>query len=349
MANAASGDPVQSYVCPLPRNAPPSLERAKTILTSLLGKFQTKNHEWQAHAIVVLADGSRDHFLSYVYKQGGSFRDGIRVEQVGVAIYENVGKIAEKPEGMDRELCRDYVLKPLIELGVVVKATWKNGNPPLLLPGHLKAKSPNSVYRLADKMIEVLDCPDSDFGAQLEELKFTLPQVQQERLAIEQLVANTQCDQSHGRLVKACADIVKEYGADSTLVFLDLADGQRISDEYEKLLKEHGLALTLADNVPDAILASKKSQKVIAIEGVISDGEFDEHRFDQLHKWAKEHKHEVAAAITAYPDYESFARRQSKYNNLANGSYVWIMSHPQCLFRKNQISVELGNIGLLKQ
>ena len=299
----------------------------------------SKNEDWQVGAIVALADGRRDHFLSYVANAGGSYRDGVRVEKLGQAVYEDAGLLEGKPEGMDREQMRDYVLKPLVDLGVVTEATWtRKSGQPTLLPGHLKAKSPNSVYRLADEVVEVLDAPtDPEFDRMLEELLASLPESRRRRLDIQRAVREAQPGQAHGRLVEACVSVLTRLAPGFVPVFVDVADGKRITDEYRRLLDEHGLSLELSDTLPDAILADGRARRVIGIEAVTSDGEFDSHRITRFEAWAQKHGYAVVAAVTAYPNYKVFAGRQTKNNNIAYDSYVWIMDRPDAIFFKREL------------
>ena len=302
----------------------------------------SKNEDWQVGAIVVLADGRRDHFLSYVANAGGSYRDGVRVEKLGQAVYEDAGLLEGKPEGMDRELMRDYVVKPLVELGIAFEAIWtKQDDEPTLLLGHLRAKSPNCVYRLADEVIELFDAPtESSFDDGLKTIVASLPELQGKKLEIQRIVRDAQFGQPHNKLVMACVSALGHLGPGFAPVFMDVGDGKRITAEHCQSLSDCGLTIELSDTLPDAILADIKARRLIGVEAVTSDGEFDTHRLDRFNGWARRHGYIVQAAITAYPDCRAFAARQAKHDNIGFGSHIWFMDRPDWILRKE----DLGSI-----
>lgn len=321
---------------PMQPGPPCELERAKRVLDAL-GQFDdSQMSTWQAWALVVLSDGQTDHYISYVREAGGTFRDGIRVEKIGQAIYDLVGRLDEKPEGMDRELCRDYVLKPLIRLGIVLEATWVNeSNGPVLVLGHPKAKSPNCVYRLDDDLLAILNEEDENrFQELLHEYQGELPDTRKERLAIQKAMRKSQSMGQHGSLLDEFLTVVDELLPRYEVVFSDLTDGQRISDSEEATLEKQGLSLKLKDTKPDSILFDPESRHIIAVEAVISDGEFDVHRLEGIERWAERNECEITAAVTCYEDFVTFSNRQSKHDNVAHNTYVWVRSCPDALWRK---------------
>jgi hypothetical protein len=331
----------QSYPFPLPRRPQPSERHARQILERIRGTKDGwgANESWQVRAMMVMADGERDHFIKYVDAEGGSYRDGVRVERLGVAIYEDVGKLAEKPEGMDRELVRDYVLKPLVELGIAVECTWaKQDGTPMLLVGHPKAKSPNCVYRLDDGVVELLDTTEEDeFNYKLSDFEESLPDRVRDRIAIHEAIRGAQANTPHGILIEQCLSAFEQCLPNFSRVFVDVTDGARITEEDRELLSSHGLTLTLADTIPDAILANSETRCLVAIEAVTSDGEFDQHRLRKFQQWAEKHAYRTTVAVTAYPDHATFAKRQAKNQNIADGSHVWVADHPDAIFSKSSL------------
>lgn len=336
----------QQLPFPLPRNSPPPPEKALQFLQILGCVVDSKNGLWQARTICVLADGSREHYLSYVSRAGGTYRDGIRTEKIGQALYEMTGLLSDKQEGMDREYLRDYVIKPLLELGVVIEATWERREPrPVLLRGHIRAKSANSVYRLSDRAVVVVDAtPESRFIELARAMAERLPEHRLERAALQEAMLGVQESSPHGALLQQCVDVVRHYLPDFKPVFIDLSDGTRISDVDLGALSEHGLALTLKDNLPDAILASRRRRLIIGIEAVTSDGEFDRHRVTRLQRWATRYGYELAAAVTAFRTYRDFGRRQSSQKNISAETFVWIAEEPEVLFWKDLAKVGLESL-----
>src|SRR6202044_1573773 len=59
---------------------------------------------------------------------------------------------------------RGYWIQPLREIGAVEEITLFEGN---FVPGHVKAKSPNSSYRLNEEFVSVLKAPHGEWEAEL--------------------------------------------------------------------------------------------------------------------------------------------------------------------------------------
>ncbi|MEZ8965416.1 hypothetical protein AB6E53_01890 [Vibrio breoganii] len=88
-------------------------------------------------------------------KNGYLYRDGATTAHIGT----HVGILQRgNRDKLDRE-GRDYWLKPLWEIGAIEKAYF-NSKDSTFLPGHPKAKSPNSAYRLSSEFIAILEAPD---------------------------------------------------------------------------------------------------------------------------------------------------------------------------------------------
>lgn len=94
---------------------------------------------------------------------GYSIADGASIAQIGCY----VGILMRHGGKLDRE-GRDYWVKPLIdEIAAIERVTFSDG---VFVSGHLKAKSPNSAYRLTDAFKRLLVSVETDhFAESLEE------------------------------------------------------------------------------------------------------------------------------------------------------------------------------------
>ena len=82
--------------------------------------------------------------------------DGASVAHIG----SYVGILMRHNKKLDRE-GRDYWIKPLIDIAAIEPVTLVDGE---FQEGHLKAKSPNSAYRLSPNFVELMQSANaSDF------------------------------------------------------------------------------------------------------------------------------------------------------------------------------------------
>ena len=89
----------------------------------------------------------------------------------------------------------------------------------------------------------------------------------------------------HEELISAaCKDYAPRFLPGFEVLYVDLGDGDRVSEASKEKLLKAGLKIELAESMPDALLWNKETDALWVIEAVCSDGEVD------LHKVAKPHK-----------------------------------------------------------
>lgn len=238
-----------------------------------------------------------------------------------------IGILFRGNKKLDRE-GRDYWLKPLIEIGVVEPVTLKNG---IFELGHLKAKSPNSAYRLNREFIALLQNSNSpNFDDQIKE--WFAASKNRERLLIS--YSSTQSKPIKGSHKALIEDSINLYGANFLkgyiCIFKDADDGNRISDEEKSLLNKYGIIFGKLEDVwPDAILYNPSTNSLWFIEAVTSDGEVDIHKLNGFKRICDNSNKTFGGCTTTYFTWKRLYERQKIQNNLASGSHIWIRETPE--------------------
>ncbi len=252
--------------------------------------------------------------------------DGASVAHIG----GYVGILMRGGNRLDRE-GRDYWIKPLREIGAIEEVTYQNGE---FLAGHIKAKSPNSSYRLSRSFITLLQQVGTpNFEKKLNE--WISEESINTRLSIHLEAAKenkmNQSDSSHKQLIYDSVNIYSKHFLTGYIpVFVDAEDGDRITEEEMLLLDKYQISFGRLDDVwPDVILYNEELDSLWFIEAVTSDGEVDGHKMQGLHRICKHSEKTFGGATTTYLDWKKFAQRQKKENNLALESYVWIKESPE--------------------
>lgn len=299
---------------------------SKEKITAVLSKINRAQADIQ-DAVFALLDESPSWYSSAPLNS--KFSDGASTAHIGA-------HIAIVQRGSDSKLDRegrDYWIKPLIEVGAIEPCYLPSKKDKALIeagfkfyPGHLKAKSPNSCYRLAQSFVEILkgddweerlsDWIDSDKVRKRLEL--------QAEAAAE---AKKMADNSHTELIQASINhYVPAFLSGYEVLYVDDGDGDRITDEQKERLAAAGLTLELGDAMPDVLLWQPNQRKLWVIEAVTSDGEVDSHKVTQMNNFAKRHNVTKIGFTTTYPTWKKFAERQkTTKSNLAMDSYVWIL------------------------
>lgn len=254
--------------------------------------------------------------------------DGASVAHIG----SYVGILMRHNKKLDRE-GRDYWIKPLIDIAAIEPVTLVNGE---FQEGHLKAKSPNSAYRLSQNFIELMKLSNSDnFDEKVTQYANTV----NERLAVFSMLSNnnvsTQGISAHKQLI---LDSINVYAAqflpDYHPVYTDCEDGDRITNEERDALNSAGIVFgQLTDVWPDAILYNETQNSLWFIEAVTSDGEVDNHKYEGLIRICNNSGKTFAGCTTTYETWKKLASRQHSENNLSVGSYVWIKETPDKHFK----------------
>lgn len=254
--------------------------------------------------------------------KGGSFSDGATTAHVAC----HVGILQRGARKMDRE-GRDYWLKPLRELGGIEAITLHKGE---FIAGHVKAKSPNSAYRLEEGFVAVLRAPEAEWKVMLAD--WASQDAARERRAFQAEMAEaakTLVDSSHADLIAASVEhYVPRFLPGFEVLYVDDADGDRISEAEKAAMKNAGVTLTLDDAMPDALLWNPETDWLWVIEAVTSDGEVDLHKVTQMTRLAERCGKAGVGFTTTYRTWKEAAARQGAHGNIAVGSHIWIQGDP---------------------
>ena len=260
---------------------------------------------------------------------GYSIADGASIAQIGCY----VGILMRHGGKLDRE-GRDYWVKPLIdEIAAIERVTFSDG---VFVSGHLKAKSPNSAYRLTDAFKRLLVSVETDhFAESLEEYIRNVDQ----RLAVfaelERASRENIGISGHKRLIQDSINVYAQTFLPGYIpVFTDFADGDRVTEEERAALDQYGIVFgTIDDMWPDAILYNPAEEKLWFIEAVTSDGEADLHKVEGLQTICNNSGKIYGGTTTTYETWKCLASRQQSENNLAPGTYIWIRECPNKHFK----------------
>lgn len=134
-------------------------------------------------------------------------------------------------------------------------------------------------------------------------------------------------DHGHSDLIQACHQhYVPRFLPDFKVVYIDDGDGERVTEEQQAILSSAGLTITISDSMPDILLWNECNDHLWVIEAVTSDGEVDNHKVRNMTEFAARHGKTTIGFTTAYPTWKKIAERQkATNNNLAIGSYFWIL------------------------
>lgn len=232
---------------------------------------------------------------------------------------------------LDRE-GRDYWIKPLREIGGFEAITLQDG---IFIAGHVKAKSPNSSYRLEDSFKSILKAPDNQWKQMLED--WSKEDVARERRAFQAKMAEISrksVDSGHADLIAASVEhYATRFLSGYQTLYIDDSDGDRISEEEKAKMRAAGVALTLDDAMPDALLWNPDTDHLWVIEAVTSDGEVDMHKVQQMRRMADRCGKSGVGFTTTYRTWKEAASRQGAHKNIAVNTYIWIQDDPAKQFK----------------
>ena len=227
---------------------------------------------------------------------------------------------------LDRE-GRDYWIKPLRDLGGIEAVTLEGSE---FVPGHTKAKSPNSSYRLEEAFRDILTSPDGEWQEKLE--AWSAGEAARERLAFQAKMAaaaKAASDTGHAALINDCVEhYAPRFLEGYEVLYVDDSDGDRISDEERAKMRAAGAELTLADPMPDVLLWHPETDWLWVIEAVTSDGEVDAHKVRGMQAFAQRCGKAGVGFTTAYRTWREAAARQGKHRNVAVETYIWLREDP---------------------
>lgn len=253
---------------------------------------------------------------------GARFCDGATTAHLAC----HVGILQRGGGKLDRE-GRDYWIKPLRELGGIEPITLQNGE---FIAGHVKAKSPNSSYRLNEDLKAILQAPDDQWPGMLAE--WAREDVARERRAFQAQMAEASkrlVDTGHADLIRASIDhYAARFLPDYQLLYIDDSDGDRISDAERVTMRAAGIELTLEDPMPDVLLWNRETDHLWVIEAVTSDGEVDLHKVAQMKRMAERCGKAGVGFTTTYRTWKEAAARQGAHQNISVDTYIWIQADP---------------------
>lgn len=259
--------------------------------------------------------------------KGATIADGASTAHLAC----HIGILQRDSGKLDRE-GRDYWIKPLRELGGFEAITLEDGE---FIPGHVKAKSPNSCYRLDEALKAVLKAPDDAWRDMLAE--WARDDVSRERRAFQAEMAEAArklTDSGHAHLIKASVEnYAPRFLSGYQLLYVDDADGDRISNAERAKMAEAGVALTLEDAMPDALFWNPETDHLWVIEAVTSDGEVDAHKVAQMKRLAERCGKAGVGFTTTYRTWKEAAARQGKHQNIAYDTFIWIQGDPAKQFK----------------
>lgn len=274
---------------------------------------------------------------------GARFCDGASTAHIGahVGILQRGGATKLDREG------RDYWIKPLQEVGAV-KPVYLDSRTRTFIPGHPKAKSPNSAYTIDPDFLAVLRAAEDEYAELLaawsQEDKIR-ERARLQGLAHQRSVAMVQ--PAHRALILACVDIyVPRFLPGYSILFADYEDGERVSAEERAALSHARIALALGDPMPDLLLWNPETEVIWIIEAVTTDGEVSEHKVSRTLELVRRSNKQGAGFTTAYHSWRDAARRQGLHRNIPPGTYIWIREDPAKHFLVAEIGSELAIRGL---
>lgn len=198
----------------------------------------------------------------------------------------------------------------------------------------MKAKSPNSSYRLNKEFVSILKAPNDEWEADLS--RWTSKDVSRRRMEMQAQAAEESkraVDTGHEQLISLSIHVyAKNFLPKFSVLYVDDSDGQRVPPEATERLTKAGVSIGLEDAFPDVLLWNAESDELWCIEAVTSDGEVDSHKVEQLRRMANRCGKKSVGFTTTYRTWKAAASRQEANRNLAMGSFVWIASDPSRQF-----------------
>ena len=256
--------------------------------------------------------------------QNAKFCDGAATAHIAC----HVGILQRGKGKLDRE-GRDYWLKPLWQIGAIEKVYFDSSSKSFL-PGHPVAKSSNSAYRLAPSFVGILKAPDDEWEALL--ARWAASDAIRKRLEVQAQLAEKSraaADTKHSDLIRASVDhYVPAFLPDYEVLYVDEADGDRVTHADRERLAEAGVRIELADAMPDVLLWNRECRRLWVIEAVTSDGEIDYHKWQQMRLLAQRSGMTGIGFTTAYPTWRVAAMRQARFKNIYPGTFLWIQEDP---------------------
>ncbi len=222
----------------------------------------------------------------------------------------------------DRE-GRDFVQLPLREVGLMGIGLF-DSKMRAVIPDVWKSKSNYCLYVLHPEAKELLShVPEEEFSDRLDEW---LADTANRKARIASAQAAAAAALAGGRLVPLTIEkYCKTFHPNFRVVFVDDSDGARIPSEYSGDVAALDVPLHLGTRWPDIILYNDETSEFWIVDCVESDGEVDYVRRGEMLASFLDRGHKIAGFTTAYRTLKRFMERQAAHDNIADGTYVWIM------------------------
>lgn len=273
-----------------------------------------------------LLDDQTDSWFSKA-PLGSKIRDGASTAHLAC----HIGILQRGGGKLDRE-GRDYWIKPLREIGGFEAITLQGGE---FIAGHPVAKSPNSAYRLEAGLLAILQAPEGQWRGLL--AGWAKGDAARERRAFQAEMAErarASVDTGHKDLIRASVEqYAPRFLPGFEVLYIDDADGDRITDAERARMAAAGVSLTLEDAMPDALLWNRATDHLWVIEAVTSDGEVDMHKVQAVKRMAQRCGKAGVGFTTTYRTWKEAAARQGPHQNVAVDTYIWIQADPAKQFK----------------
>jgi hypothetical protein len=276
--------------------------------------------------VFALLDDQTDSWFSKA-PAGSKISDGASTAHLAC----HIGILQRGGGKLDRE-GRDYWIKPLREIGGFEAITLLGTE---FIAGHPVAKSPNSAYRLEAGLRAILTAPDGEWRDLL--AAWAEADAARGRRAFQAEMAElarANVDTGHKDLIRASVEqYAPRFLPGFEVLYIDDADGDRISDAERARMAAAGVNLILEDAMPDALLWNRATDHLWVIEAVTSDGEVDMHKVQAVKRMAARCGKAGVGFTTTYRTWKEAASRQGAHQNIAIDTYIWIQGDPAKQFK----------------
>jgi len=268
--------------------------------------------------VFALLDDQTDSWFSKA-PAGSKISDGASTAHLAC----HIGILQRGVGKLDRE-GRDYWIKPLREIDGFQAILLQDGE---FIAGHPIAKSPDSSYRLEAGLRAILSAGDDQWRDLL--AAWAEGDAARGRRAFQAQMAElarANVDSGHKDLIRASVEqYAPRFLPGFEVLYIDDADGDRISDVERARMAGAGVNLTLEDAMPDVLLWNRATDHLWVIEAVTSDGEVDMHKVQAVERMAARCGKAGVGFTTTYRTWKETAARQGPHQNIAIDTYMF---HP---------------------
>lgn len=226
-------------------------------------------------------------------------------------------------KGRDREVTRDMIATPLVNLGILEKVTLpKKKGQPIITMGHPINNSPHCAYRLTRAFWNALS------SCRAVEAWLSSNARRQERVSTRAIFASADRS-SHEQLIDACIDHFARLhlGPTYSVIYRDPSHGPRV--ELDSLLTLGAAGLSMdpsSDPCPDLIFWNEHTHDLCVVEAVMTEGIIDDRRRAALDTWIATCRGSLEVTyVTAFCTWKTAATFMA---TLAKNSKCWVQESP---------------------